>query len=74
MLLILIKKIEYIDKYYRNYKNDLIEDFLSYKDWKKLYITRDFLTTFIQITLFTEGNTTSINRILFIIDILIKYL
>ena len=46
ILTILIKKIEYVDKYYRNYEEDLIEDFLSYKDQKKLHITRDFLTTF----------------------------
>ena len=32
MLLILIKKMKYINKYYQNYKNNLIEDFLSYKD------------------------------------------
>jgi hypothetical protein len=32
MLIILIEKMEYIDKYCWNYKEDLIEDFLSYKD------------------------------------------
>ena len=32
MLTILIKKMEYVDKYYQNYEEDLIEDFLSHKD------------------------------------------
>ena len=74
MLTILIEKMKYVDKYCRNYEEDLIEDFLSYKDQKKLHITRDFLTTFIRATLFAEGASTSINHTLFIIDILIKYL
>jgi hypothetical protein len=74
MLLILIEKMEHVDKYCRNHEDDLAEDFLSHKDWKKLRMTRDFLATFARATLFAEGDTTSIDRTLFVMDILIKHL
>jgi hypothetical protein len=74
MLTILIEKMEHVDKYCRNHEEDLTEDFLSHKDWKKLCMTRDFLATFARATLFAEGASTSIDRTLFVMDILIKHL
>jgi hypothetical protein len=63
-----------IEKYCRDYKKELKKDILNYLDWKKLCTIKKFLGLFIQATLVTEGDSTFIDFILFIIDVLIKYL
>ena len=74
MLLILLNLRPIVEKYYIDYKEELEEDILSFVDWKKLYIIKDFLTPFIQATLTTKGDSTSIDSTLFTIDVLIKHL
>jgi hypothetical protein len=63
-----------VETYYLAHEDELEEDILSSKDWKKLRTIKDFLVPFTRTTLFTEGDFTSIDRTLFVMDILIKYL
>ena len=74
MLIVLLNLRPEIEKYCLNHEDELEEDILSPKDWKKLCTIKDFLGPFSRATLFTEGDSTSIDRTLFIIDILIKYI
>ena len=74
MLTVLLNLRPIIEKYCLNYEDELKEDILSPKDWKKLRTIKDFLAPFSRATLFTEGDSTSINRTLFIMDVLIKHL
>jgi hypothetical protein len=62
-----------VERYCQNYKEELEEDILTPKDWKKLRIIKDFLAPFIRATLAAEGST-SLDSTLFITDVLIKYL
>jgi hypothetical protein len=73
MLRILLDLRPVIERYYQNHKEELEEDILTPKDWKKLHTIKDFLGPFIRATLTAEGST-SLNSTLFIIDVLIKYL
>jgi hypothetical protein len=63
-----------IEKYCIDYEDELEEDILSFQDWKKLRTIKDFLAPFSQATLFTEGDSTSIDSTLFTLDVLIKHL
>ena len=74
MLLVLLELKGMVEKYCKDYKSELKEDLLSYVDQKKLYTIKDFLTPFLQATLTTKGDSVSINRTFFTIDILIKHL
>ena len=74
MLLILLNLRPIVEKYYIDYKEELEEDILSFVDWKKLYTIKDFLAPFSRATLFTKGDSTSIDRTLFTMDVLIKHL
>jgi hypothetical protein len=73
MLLILLKLKGMVEKYYKDYESELKEDLLSHADWKKLRTIKDFLAPFSRATLATEGDSVSIDRTLFTIDILIKH-
>jgi len=64
----------YIKAYCLAHEEELEDDILSFKEWGRLRIIRDFLYLFTRATLFTEGDFTSINRMLFIMNILIKYI
>jgi hypothetical protein len=64
----------YIEKYYLDYKEELEVDILTFQDWKKLHMIKDFLTIFSRATLSTKGDSTSIDSTLFTMDILIKHL
>ena len=74
MLYILLNLRLAVEKYCSDYKDELEEDLLSFVDQKKLRTIRDFLAPFIRATLAAEGDFTSINSTLFIIDVLIKHL
>ena len=74
ILVILLDLQLAVKKYCQDYKDKLKEDILSFQDWKKLCIIKDFLAPFAQATLFTKGDSMSIDRMLFTIDILIKHL
>ena len=73
MLVVLLEKREVVEKYIQNHEDNLKVDALSFQDWKKLYTIKDFLAIFSRATLFNEGNSTSIDLVLFTIDILIKH-
>jgi len=74
ILFVLLNLRPVVEKYYQDYKEELELDLLSYQDWKKLYTIKEFLSPFLQATFTIEGDSISINTILFIMDILIKYL
>jgi hypothetical protein len=62
-----------IDEYCRNYELDLKDDKLTSEDWRRLRTIKEFLEPFYNATLYTEGDCAAIDRVLFIIDILIKH-
>ena len=74
MLIILLNLRPIVEKYYQNHEEELEEDILTSKDWKKLYTIKEFLAPFSQATLFTEGDSISIDSTLFTLDVLIKHL
>ena len=63
-----------VEKYCQNYEEELKEDILTSKDWKKLRTIKEFLAPFSRATLFAKGDSTSLDSTLFMIDILIKHL
>jgi hypothetical protein len=73
MLRILLDLRPAVEKYYQNHEEELEEDILTSKDWKKLRTIKEFLEPFSRATLATEGST-SLDSTLFMIDILIKHL
>jgi hypothetical protein len=74
MLKVLLNLRLVVEKYCQDHKDELEEDILSFQEWKKLYTIKNFLAPFLQATLFTKGDSTSIDCTLFAIDILIKHL
>ena len=55
-------------------KSEVEKDLLSFVDWKKLCTIKDFLAPFERATLSTKGDSISIDRTLFTMDILIKHI
>ena len=74
MLHVLLNLRLVVKKYCSDYEDELEEDLLSFADWKKLRTIRDFLAPFTRATLAAEGDSTSIDSTLFIMDVLIKHL
>jgi hypothetical protein len=74
MLVVLLNLRPAIEKYCIDHEDELEEDILSFQDWKKLCTIKDFLAPFSRATLFTEGDSTSIDSTLFTLDVLIKHL
>jgi hypothetical protein len=74
MLVVLLSLRDMVDKYCEYYEDELEEDALSHADWKKLHTIKDFLGPFSRATLFTEGDSTSIDHMLFTMDVLIKHI
>jgi hypothetical protein len=74
MLLVLLELRTQVETYCLTYKDELEEDILSPKDWKKLCTIKDFLAPFSRATLFTEGDSTLIDCTLFAMDVLIKHI
>ena len=73
MLHVLLNLRPAVKKYCSDYEDELEEDLLSFINWKKLRIIRDFLAPFTRATLAAEGDFTSIDFTLFIIVVLIKH-
>jgi len=73
MLVVLLNLKPAVEKYCLDYKDKLEDDILSYQEWKKLYIIKDFLYLFSWATLSTKGDSKSIDLTLFYIDVLIKH-
>jgi len=73
MLLIALTLRAAIEKYCQNHKSDLEDDKLTPEDWRRLCTIKEFLEPFNQATLYTEGDSAAIDRVLFTMDILIKH-
>ena len=74
MLVVLLNLRPAVEKYCQDYKEELEDNILTPKDWKKLCTIKDFLALFSQATLFTKGDSTSFDSTLFTIDMLIRHL
>jgi hypothetical protein len=74
MLVVLLNLRPCVEKYCQDHEDELEDDILTFQDWKKLRMIKDFLAPFSRATLFTEGDSTSIDRTLFTMDVLIKHL
>lgn len=61
-----------IDTYCKEHLGDLEKDYLKPRDWQKLRTIYDFLRPFYRATLDTQGDTATIDRVLFTMDILIE--
>src|SRR5436190_23930232 len=73
MLLVAIALRAAIEKYCQNHESDLEEDELTPEDWRWLHTIKEFLEPFNWATLYTEGDSAAIDRVLFTMDILIKH-
>ena len=74
MLVVLLNLRPVIEKYCQDHEEELKDDILTPKDWKKLRTIKDFLAPFSRATLFTEGDSTSLDSTLFTMDVLIRHL
>ena len=74
ILLILLSLKTKVENYCNKYKSELQGDLLSREDQKKLEIIKDFLKPFNRATLATKRDSTSIDCILFNIDIIIQHI
>jgi hypothetical protein len=74
MLKVLLNLRPAVEKYCQDHEDELEDDILSFQDWKKLRTIKDFLAPFSQATLFTKGDSTSLDSTLFTIDVLIRHL
>jgi hypothetical protein len=74
MLVVLLNLRPAVEKYCQDYEEELEEDILSFLDWKKLHTIKEFLSAFSRATLFTKGDSLSIDSVLFTMDVLIKHL
>jgi len=61
-----------IDVFVKNH-SDLDDDYLKRSDWKQLEQTRGFLKPFYQATMHTQGDSATIDRVLFVMDIIIQH-
>jgi hypothetical protein len=73
MLRVLLDLRPAVERYCQNHEEELEEDILTPKDWKKLRTIKDFLGPFTRATLAAEGST-SLDSTLFMMDVLIKHL
>jgi hypothetical protein len=73
MLVVALEKRAAIDEYIQNHESDLEDDELTPQDWKRLRTIKEFLEPFNRATLYTEGDSAAIDRVLFTMDILIKH-
>jgi hypothetical protein len=74
MLIVLLNLRPAVEKYCQDHEEELEEDILTSKDWKKLRTIKEFLAPFARATLAAEGDSTSLDSTLFMMDILIKHL
>jgi len=62
-----------IDAYSKAWRDDLKNDYLSPEDWESLKDISDFLQPFYRVTLETQGDFGTIDRVLWTMDILVKH-
>jgi len=73
MLLVALALRAAIEKYCQNHESELEDDELTPEDWRRLRTIKDFLEPFESATLYTEGDSAAIDRVLFTMDVLIKH-
>jgi hypothetical protein len=73
MLCVLLDLRPAVERYCQNHEEELEEDILTPKDWKKLRTIKKFLAPFTRATLAAKG-LTSLDSTLFMMDILIRHL
>ena len=73
MLTVAIEKASEIDSYSKLHIKPLEDDYLSPQDWVQLRMILDFLRPFYRATKATEGDAATIDRILFMMDVLIQH-
>ncbi|KAJ6436675.1 hypothetical protein O9K51_10794 [Purpureocillium lavendulum] len=73
MLQVATEKSSEIDSYSKQYLDDLESDYLSPQDWERLRTILEFLKPFHRATKATEGDAATIDRVLFMMDILVQH-
>jgi hypothetical protein len=73
MLVIVLEKTGAIDTYTKNHFSVLEADYLILQHWKQLCTIKKFLQPFYQATLETQGDSTTIDKMLWTMDILIQH-
>jgi len=73
MLVIAIEKAGAIDTYTKNHFPTLEADYLTPQHWKRLRTIKEFLQPFYRATLETQGDSATIDKVLWTIDILIQH-
>lgn len=73
MLVIATEKAGAIDTYSKNNFATLEKDYLSPSDWDQLRKIKAFLQPFHRATLETQGHNATIDRVLFAMDVLVRY-
>ena len=74
MLNVALAKRSGIERYCQNHETALQKDELSPDDWRRLRTIEEFLEPFYLATLFTEGHLATIDRVLFMMDVIQKHL
>jgi len=74
MLSVLLEHELGIDNYIKSNCDTLEEDYILLQDWKLLCTIYTFLKPFYCVILKTQGDYVTLNRVLFIIDVLIKHM
>jgi hypothetical protein len=62
-----------IDTFTKSHLGKLEADFITPQDWIKLGMIKDFLQPFHKATLNTQGHYATIDKVLFTMDVLLKY-
>jgi hypothetical protein len=73
MLLVALELRAAVEKYCQIHESDLKDDELTPEDWRRLRTIKEFLEPFHSATLYTEGDSAAIDRVLFTMDVLIKH-
>ena len=73
MLVVATEKSGAIDTYLKNNFATLEKDYLSPSDWDRLRKIKAFLQIFHRATLETQGHNATIDRVVFTMDILVRY-
>jgi hypothetical protein len=73
MLEIALKLESAIDTYTKSHLDTLETDYLTPQNWKRLRTIMEFLEPFNRATLATQGDNSSIDKVLFTMDILIQW-
>jgi len=73
LLVITNKHALLIDTYTKNHFDKLSENYLTLENWKKLHIIIIFLQSFHQVILKTQNHCIIIEKVLFIMNILVQY-